>query len=701
MKSSGRKSWEVVSPPAGTISCFLLTSASAGLLMGLFEASLLWTSPRIMPLLEPDVGYVIWFLAPLVDMIFFGLLGLLLGWLAARNQTRNLTGMLAAVNAGIFVMFVALRLRWMHARVILRPFDFIEDISVPLIWFVFGVVISLLIISWLGSRLGVFSHGLLARVRRPLAWGLAAAIAVSVAGISVFVARPSLFGTPAQAAAPPPSSPNIVFITLDTVRADHLSAYGYDRPTTPNLDRFARTGVLFENAIAPTSWTLASHASMFTGLLPQQHGADWAIPLASSPWTLAEILRSRGYQTAGFTANLLYLQKGWGIAQGFEHYEDDSSSFRHNLADTLLGTGIIQPVYQRFDEFDYFDREDAGQLNSRIFHWFHRRQQRPFFMFVNYFDTHNPYVPPAAYANRFGGVSVKLTRRFYRNLTGDKDAALLKAQNRRSVIAAYDDCLAYLDSQVKNLLDVLRQSPEWQNTIVIITSDHGEEFGKHGSYDHGRNLYRGVIHVPLIIAGPGVPQGLRIDHIAATRELFSTVLDLVGGGRTPFSRYSLARFWDPGFKPTTFDNAVVSELIPIDDLTAQYAMMSITTPEWEYIEHRDGNRELYHWTVDPNEQDNLAVSPTEQATLEDLQSRLVSLVSDAVGPWRGSPYMQALDKVGGTSRPNLLFPQPTQPGAADTPFRIGIAQAYFKSQEAAPTRPSQSERELIQSLPYQ
>ncbi|MEJ2010265.1 MAG: sulfatase-like hydrolase/transferase [Acidobacteriota bacterium] len=676
---------------------FFLISAALGLAIGLFEASLLWTTPRIIPLLVPDVGWVIWFLAPLVDMVFFGLVGVGLGWLSNRITAKELP---IAIEGGIAVTFVYLMLRWLHSVVGLHPFKFGMEVLFPLIILAAGSAVSLLFLAVIWHRLGGFLEPIVLAPLKPLVWGLAAVTVVAIVGIGVFVVRPSFSTTSAQAAPPPSGAPNVIFITLDTVRADHLSAYGYNRPTTPNLDRFARTGVLFENAIAPTSWTLSSHASMFTGLLPQQHGADFVVPLSSNPWTLAEILRSQGYETAGIIANTGYLEKGWGVSQGFESYADYRSSIKHNLSQTLVGIALIQPLYQNLWSYDWFERRNAAELNQEVFQWLRHRPKRPYFLFVNYFDTHDPYLTVAPYNHRFGRLSMALAANL--NAAGDFGFRHRFTRRDRALLAdGYDNCLAYLDDQVGKLLEFLSRSSAWRNTIVIITSDHGEEFGGHGDYIHGFDLYRELLHVPLIIAGPGIPKGVRISHIVSTRELFSTVLDLAGGGRTPFSRYSLARFWNPAYKPASFDDAVVSELIPAGDLSGQHAMMSLTTPQWQYIEHRSGRQELYRWTVDPEEKDNLAASPQDQATLNSLRSRLINLVRNATGPWHGTPYLHALDKVAGSSQFSLLFPKPLQPGAAGNPFRIGIAQAYFKPQESKPTRPSQSERELLKSLPYQ
>ncbi len=668
-----------------------------GFFIGLFEAYHLWHNPRIVPLLVPDVGYVIWFLAPLVDMVLFGIVGFVLGYLARLTGRRDV---FVAAEVGIAVGFVVLMLEWYHLITGPPHFAFDMETLLPLMCAAGSFVLSFALLQLIWDQLSDFMQSEARALLRPLGWGLAVAAVAGLAGIGVFVVRPSFAATAVQATSPPPHAPNIVFITLDTVRADHLSAYGYRRATTPNLERFARTGVLFKNAIAPTSWTLASHASMFTGLLPQQHGADFAVPLSSSPWTLGEILRSKGYETAGFTANRGYMQRGWGIAQGFAWYADDSDSLRHNLERTTLGTDLIQPLYQRFDEFNYFDRENAEQLNQRVFRWLRSRPQEPFFLFINYFDAHDPYVTSAPYNHRFGAVSNKFMRDLFGAMKVSKGSAKFSLKTRNSLPAAYDNCIAYLDNQVGVFLHHLQQSSQLQNTIIIIVGDHGDEFGGHGSYMHGHNLYRGVLHVPLIIAGPGVPKDVRISHIVGIRQLFSTILDLAGGGQTPFSRTSLARFWNPDFKPTPFDDAVVSELSPIADLTGQHAMISLTTPQWQYIEHRSGRQQLYDWRTDPHEQDNLAGLPNKQATMKSLHTRLIRLVSNATGPWRGREYLRALDSGTNGFHRNLLFPQPVQPGNPQNQFRIGMAQAYFKLQASTPVRPSLSRRDLLESLPY-
>jgi arylsulfatase A-like enzyme len=700
MKSEGTK----FAPKEGNRplppSSFFLISTAVGLLVGIFEAALLWTVPRGFVLLGPYVGvpYVIWFLVPLVDMMFFGLLSLGLGW--AARHTRHQRALLASL-ASVTATFVALMLHWFHRQMSLTAFSLRGDFFVPLACLAFTFLASLAVLRLAWNRIGGFFAYWVGALAKPIAWGLLAASVVAIVGVGTFIARIPSSATPVDAASPPPAgSPNIILITLDTVRADHFSSYGYSRQTTPYLDQFARQGVLFENAIAPASWTLASHASIFTGLLPHQHGADWTVPLLAGPHTLAEILGSRGYETAGFTANT-YCEKVWGLGRGFETYGDNNGSFRQNLAQTFIGEAMVQPLYQDWRRYDVFYRRNAEELNRSILRWFRHRAKRPYFLFINYFDAHDPYLTGGSYNHRFGSISSSLARGVHLVPDRRNPSERLSRSEQASVVSAYDNCLAYLDNQVGRLLQALSRSPGWENTVVIITSDHGEAFGEHGYYGHGYDLYREVLHVPLIIAGPGVPQGLRIQHPVGIRELFSTVLDLAGGGKTPFSRYSLARFWNPGFQPQPFDDAVVSEVDHSVIEKKGDALISLTTPDWQYIYDSAGRQQLYRWTTDPGEQSNLAASPDEQATLESLHAQLVDLLQNSVGPWRGAPqYLVPLGKHGPFLH-DILFPRPSsRPKAPGSELRIGASQAYFNSEQPW-TRPSPAQRDLIQSLPYQ
>ena len=491
MKIARKTSVEIVNKRSEIFFRFAVLCALAGLLLGIFEAALLRTWPYVDFVPIPDIGPVEWFLAPLLDMACFGLWGLLQGWLASRWSRKHIIAIFVAVDAAAFVAFVVLRLKWLHTRMLIKGITFGIDLLNEKAWFAAGFAVALLAVYLLWEPLSKLSSRFNFRALRFISWSLGLVGVVALCGIGTFLVHP--FAGPAHIQAESgarPQPPNIIFIVLDTVRADHLSSYGYSRPTSPNLDRLARHGVLFENAIAPTSWTLPSHASMFTGLLPHQHGADWVAPLAPGPRTVAEILRSRGYTTAGFVANFDYCQIGWGIGRGFETYVGPRQSFRHNLESTLVGTALIQPLYQRYCRFDLPQRLDAAGVDDEVFRWFRLRPQRPYFIFINYFDTHVPYYSDPPYDHRFGKISGKLVHKLFDALHGTYPRKGLSAKRRTTLIAAYDDCLAYLDAQVGRLLDFLHTSPEGRNTIVIVTSDHGEAFGEHGFYSHGYNLYR-------------------------------------------------------------------------------------------------------------------------------------------------------------------------------------------------------------------
>ena len=678
---------------------FFLLGATLGLLMGLFEAALLFYVPRVPTLLHPDVRFVIWFLAPLLTATMFGLAGLAAGWMAVRSKDRSprRIATLAAGLVGFSGAYVASVLTFLHDR----PADVVslENLTVPALWFmvVFAYALLLVHLTWFrAARLFDLE------TPWPLAiWGkgMATMAALLLLGIGLYQIGRST-GLSAVETRTAARGPNIVLITLDTVRADHLSSYGYSRPTTPHLDNLARRGVLFENVIAPSPWTLATHASLFTGLLPHQHGADWTIPLEPGPRTLAEVLKSQGYETAGFTANLYYGQGGWGMGRGFEVYEDDSFTLRNNLSVTLAGLTLAQPVYQHLVRYDLLSRRDARDLNREVFRWFRHRSTRPFFLFINYFDAHDPYWAPPPYDKKFGSIS-KDAIRHMNSIDGMQAEDSLEADGRAAFINGYDNSLAFLDDQVAKLMGILSASPDWPNTIVIITSDHGEAFGEHGAYGHGWNVYREVLQVPLIIFGPGIPAGLRIQHLARLHEIFPTILDLALGERPSFRRTSLRRFWTAGFQPDAFDEVAISELIPNLHGPELKARITLTTREWQYVQDSKGGDELYRWTVDPEEKMNLVDSPELRGVVSELGARLRREVRFSFRPWRGSEYLFALDQTGFSFLQAAAFAPRLEAEPVPPELRMGFAQSVFGSGEGpSRRRPSIRDEDLLRSLPY-
>jgi arylsulfatase A-like enzyme len=658
-----------------------------GLLVGALEGAYKYQYPNPPVLLQPSVSYVILFLGPLLDASAGGLVGLLVGLFVASLGHRNWRRKALTLGVCLSVLLIfAIAKEPAYAFVVLMgpsptPFTLIIRL---------GVLLAGIAVLMAGRSLPL----------RILTIMIGVALGISLVGFCVYAVSPSMHkGEFAAKAAAPTGKPNIILITLDTVRADHLSLYGYPRRTTPNIDGWARKGVVFENAISPTSWTLPSHASMFTGLLPHQHGADSAEPLDPSWWTIGEVLSARGYETAGFTSNLGYGGTGWGMGNGMDLYDDDSTSLRHNLKSLLLGSMLFQHLYGKYVKPEDFDRRGAGQINRDVLRWFNHRTPRPFYLFINYFDAHEPYLAPGRFTSRFGHVSPWLLDRIESVMESESDHLHLSAGDTETLITGYDNCLASLDNSVGELIDSLSRLPGWDNTIVIITSDHGEGFGEHGAYSHGSNLYREVLRVPLIFAGPGIPSGLHISHVVRTRELFETVLQLTGMENPPFQRASLQRFWRPGLESGSLDEFEVSELSP--EMTGP-APISLTTSKWQYLRDTHGNEELYNWVSDPDEKTNLAKLPEYMKVLKVLQIQLRATVNDSLRPWRRPEYLSAM---GGSDR-TLADTPPTSPDLTSSFTHppivpVGASQAFFPRRAfKSPQRPPSTDEDLLRSLPY-
>ena len=219
---------------------------------------------------------------------------------------------------------------------------------------------------------------------------------------------------------PPAGSPNVLFIVLDTVRADHLSLYGYPRPTTPTLERLAKNGIRFDRARATAPWTLPSHASFFTGRWPHELGVQWLTPLRPGAPLLAEYMGSRGYATAGFVANTGYCSYDTGLARGFTYYEDYILKGIAPLQTPIVVKGILGRIFEigiahesrshafvpeLVERWFYSGiRKDAESINRAFLDWLFRRPEktRPFFVFLNYLDAHAPYKLPEGAQHRFG-----------------------------------------------------------------------------------------------------------------------------------------------------------------------------------------------------------------------------------------------------------------------------------------------------------
>ncbi len=303
----------------------------------------------------------------------------------------------------------------------------------------------------------------------------------------------------------PAKRPNVLLYLIDTLRADRVGAYGSTRGLTPRIDALARQGIVFERTTAASSWTRPATATILTGLPPSVHGAnrlDRRLPSAVA--TLAEVLRDAGYRTAGFSANA-HVTAASGFAQGFDHFEF----------------------------LDELTRGDA--LGRRALAWLEESVSdggpAPFFLYVHAIDPHAPYEPPEDLRRRFapsipsGSGSLAKVEEIYRAL--DRRRPEARALMSR-MAPLYDAEIAGIDRSFGALLDELDRRGRIGDTLIVVISDHGEEFGEHGGLGHGRTLYREVLDVPWIIRLPGATKGRRIATPAAHLDVMPTILAALG-----------------------------------------------------------------------------------------------------------------------------------------------------------------------------
>jgi arylsulfatase A-like enzyme len=455
---------------------------------------------------------------------------------------------------------------------------------------------------------------------------------------------------------PPADSPNVLLIVLDTVRADRMSVYGYPRPTTPALDRLAQRAVLFTEARATAPWTLASHASMFSGRLPHELNVQWMTALQDHFPTLAEDFGDRGYATAGFAANIGYCSHDTGLDRGFTHYEDYWADLEHlrplrtavlfqGAWDLVLYLGRLPRDRRLKPALEFLAapyRKDAAMVNRQFTRWLSERREahRPFFAFLNYYDTHVPYVPPQGTPPRFGtGPRTLGDFHFLIGLWDMIDKSRVVPHYTQLLQDSYDNCLAYLDEQLGNLFETLKSRGVLDHTVVIITSDHGEELGEHGLFEHGESLYRPETRVPLLVLLPGrAGPAVVVREPVSLLDLPATIAELSGRtGVSPFPGRSLARLWrdpSPEDVPGGDDAGPISELSAPNPTNPSHGrspaargpLISLVDGHYLYIcNQRDGREQLFHTVDDPGELVNLARMESMQPRLERFRQRLTRI----------------------------------------------------------------------------
>ena len=447
--------------------------------------------------------------------------------------------------------------------------------------------------------------------------------------------------------------PNLVLVVLDTVRRDTLSTYGYPEETSPRLSELADSGIRFDGARVNGMWSLPSHATFFTGVHPSIHGAhyeNWE--LDEGPRTLAELLRTRGYQTACITGNPL-ISRSLGTARGFE---DVGESWRHFwIQESLIGWRLLRPVWDR-------DRDKGGAAGVRYLErWLaeERDPERPFFLFVNVMDPHAPYHDvPRQHVERFlpEGATYADARRlgslvFFHHVFGgpveldDEELAILRG--------TYAGAVRYGDAVLGEIVDRLDAADLGDDTLIAVTSDHGELLGEHDLWGHVHSLYDELLAVPLVLRHPAaIPAGTDSDAPVQGIDLMPTFLSAAGIPRDawPRGRYGrdLSFAWSPeGAEPDAHWTMVAEHFTPsmlpdtapetmsgdLDELFVR--RRAVITRDSKYVVSSNGVEQTYDLVADPDEDSDVSSSSSTRTA---AGRAFLSAWIDALDvPWGDAP----------------------------------------------------------------
>jgi arylsulfatase A-like enzyme len=415
---------------------------------------------------------------------------------------------------------------------------------------------------------------------------------------------------------PPADAPDVVFIILDTVRQISLSIGGNPRPTSPGLEQLARQGVLFSRAYAPSNWTPPSHASLFTGQSPHEFAKVARQPLSRSFPTIAEFFQQAGYATAGFSGNRIVNRES-GLTRGFIHFEAFANSASQMINSASVPRALLRwdPLRRALNVRDVPGRRNAVDLNERILSWLDRNDNRPSFVFINYFDAHAPYVPPPPFDTLFDPEGRGRQPAIREQIT----VSGLPAETIRAERDAYEGAITFMDQQLADFVDQLERRRPAARTILVIAADHGEEFGEHGGTGHGHSMYAELLHVPLLIVAPGrAPANLVIDSPVALADLPATILQLAGFENSLFPGSSLASLW----QDSAASSYPPARRIPFAAWQDHFALVLGDTL---YIRQGE-NEELYDLGSDPAQKRNLIDDKESQGVLQRARETLDSLI---------------------------------------------------------------------------
>ncbi|MFN8549597.1 MAG: sulfatase [Candidatus Eisenbacteria bacterium] len=408
--------------------------------------------------------------------------------------------------------------------------------------------------------------------------------------------------------------PNVLLISIDSLRRDHLHCYGYPRATSPNLDRLASQGMRFETVAAPTTWTLPSHLTLLTALPPERHGVVRdGLALAQGVRSLAQLFGEGGYATAGFVAGP-YLDAGYGFARGFDLY-DDYSVARATMREAHRV--VTSPGSYRITSrwLDRWDREG---------------RRRPFFVFLHLWDVHADYNPPEPYASMFRPDRAPASE--------GAPSAVSESVELGAMIARYDGEIAFTDYYLGRVFEQLRAMGEWDRTVVVVTADHGEEFREHGQLGHHKNLYDETLLVPLLIRyPPRVPAAAVHPSLVRLMDIAPTLLTLAGLARPPDFGLPEARDLSPYFDPKEQPRPRVA----FADLDGELGAIRTDGEKLIACDGEGTSRECYDLSLDPGETRNLSGSdPVRSAALAESLDSWRRAMRGGADPGRVSPGIE-------------------------------------------------------------
>lgn len=418
-------------------------------------------------------------------------------------------------------------------------------------------------------------------------------------------------------------NPNIILITLDTTRADRLGCYGYHRQTSTNLDQLASESVLYNRAIAPSSWTLPSHASLFTGKFTSSHGAQYdpegpirlsdavggpkswpyrARGLAKDERTLAMVLKELGYVT-GAVVGGPWLKGAFGLHKGFDFYDDS--------------------------EISSINGRSAKQITTRAVKWIEKVNGDRFFLFLNYFDPHFPWFAPEGYAMRF------LPKGTHRN--GKMSTIGRPPEERTAEVnhALYDAEILYMDHYIGYFLQMLKAENLYANSWIIVTADHGELLGEHGKFGHGKYLYEEELHVPLFMKYPdGEESARRTDSWVQLTEILPMICDRLGISVPDDIQ---------GSTPPRINHPVIAETYPVPSMTEDGHWRAIYDENFKFLWNSAGHNLLFNLKDDPSEMRNLREQ--ERGRAERMLGKLDQYLAELPAPRAANPGKRLDEKT--------------------------------------------------------